>query len=284
MGLIIISFIAFVSLGLPDGLLGVAWPGIRDYFDLPVDALGIILICGTGGYMLSSFLSGVLMRRLGIGRLLSLSCAATAGSLFVFASTSNWWIFVMFAALSGLGAGHPFVLLANKDLYEKSGIDWWTNWFMQFPELFEFFPAWFIVSIALTLLEVVLYMRSRQDTEEPAFVSPAESLILTEEQTALNSAPVKSRIVMIESIQQYKTIYRLTPEGISEEIARKTFEELTVDAGNTLLLVHKSFMVAPDLIERIQRDGRDYSLVLKHIKKPIPISRNKLEDVRALLL
>jgi DNA-binding LytR/AlgR family response regulator len=89
---------------------------------------------------------------------------------------------------------------------------------------------------------------------------------------------------MIESIQQYKTIYRITPDGISEEIARKTFEELTVDAGNTLLLVHKSFMVAPDLIERIQRDGRDYSLVLKHIKKPIPISRNKLEDVRALLL
>jgi hypothetical protein len=169
-------------------------------------------------------------------------------------------------------------------MYEKSGIDWWKNWFIQFPELFEFFPAWFIVSIALTLLEVVLYMRSRQDTEEPAFVSPAESLILTEEQTALNSAPVKSRIVMIESIQQYKTIYRLTPEGISEEIVRKSFEELSEYTENTLLLVHKSFMVAPDLIERIQRDGRDYSLVLKHIKKPIPISRNKLEDVRALLL
>ena len=105
MGLIIISFIAFISLGLPDGLLGVAWPGIRDYFDLPVDALGIILIFGTSGYMLSSFLSGVLMRRLGIGRLLSLSCAATASSLFVYASTSNWWIFVMFTVISGLGAG-----------------------------------------------------------------------------------------------------------------------------------------------------------------------------------
>ena len=105
MGLIIISFIAFISLGLPDGLLGVAWPGIRDYFNLPVDALGIILIFGTSGYMLSSFLSGVLMRRLGIGKLLSLSCAATAGSLFVYASTSNWWIFVMFAVISGLGAG-----------------------------------------------------------------------------------------------------------------------------------------------------------------------------------
>jgi len=105
MGLIIISFVAFISLGLPDGLLGVAWPGIREYHDLTVDALGIILIFGTGGYMLSSFLSGMLMRRLGIGKLLSLSCAATASSLFVYASTSDWWIFVMFATISGLGAG-----------------------------------------------------------------------------------------------------------------------------------------------------------------------------------
>ncbi len=105
MGLIIISFIAFVSLGLPDGLLGVAWPGIRDYFDLPVDALGIILICGTGGYMLSSFLSGMLMRHLGIGKLLSLSCAATASTLFVYAITQHWWIFVMFTVIGGLGAG-----------------------------------------------------------------------------------------------------------------------------------------------------------------------------------
>jgi len=85
MGLIIISFLAFVSLGLPDGLMGVAWPGIRQYFGLPVDAIGIILVCGTGGYMLSSFLSGVLMRRLGIGKLLSLSCTATASTLFVYA-------------------------------------------------------------------------------------------------------------------------------------------------------------------------------------------------------
>ena len=64
MGLIIISFFAFVSLGLPDGLMGVAWPGIRHQFQLPVDALGIILVCGTAGYMLSSFLSGLLIRHL----------------------------------------------------------------------------------------------------------------------------------------------------------------------------------------------------------------------------
>ena len=105
MGLIIISFIAFISLGLPDGLLGVAWPGIREYFDLPVNALGIIIFCGTGGYMLSSFLNGILIRSLGIGKLLSLSCAATACSLFVYAQTNNWLVFVTFAVINGMGAG-----------------------------------------------------------------------------------------------------------------------------------------------------------------------------------
>jgi len=105
MGLIIISFFAFVSLGLPDGLMGVAWPGIRHQFQLPVDALGIILVCGTAGYMLSSFLSGLLIRHLGIGELLSLSCAAMAGTLLVYAVTPLWWVFVIFSAVGGLGAG-----------------------------------------------------------------------------------------------------------------------------------------------------------------------------------
>ena len=105
LGLIGISFVAFISLGLPDGLLGVAWPGIRHHFNLPVDALGIALVFGTGGYMLSSFLSGMLIRSLGIGGLLSLSCAATAGALFVYATSPAWWLFVMFAAVGGLGAG-----------------------------------------------------------------------------------------------------------------------------------------------------------------------------------
>ena len=105
MGLLVISFFAFVSLGLPDGVLGVAWPGIRHDFGLPVDALGIILVCGTGGYMLSSFLSGMLMRHLGIGKLLSLSCAATASTSFVYAITQHWWIFVMFTVIGGLGTG-----------------------------------------------------------------------------------------------------------------------------------------------------------------------------------
>ena len=59
-GLVVLSFLAFISLGLPDGLNGVAWPGIRNQFNLPIDAVGLLLIFGTGGYTLSSFSAGYL--------------------------------------------------------------------------------------------------------------------------------------------------------------------------------------------------------------------------------
>lgn len=102
---IIIAYIAFISLGMPDGLHGVAWPGIRSTFNLPIDAISLLLLFGTAGYMLSSFFSGSLVRKLGVGGLLGLSCAATGSTLLVYAVTPLWWLFAAFAILGGLGAG-----------------------------------------------------------------------------------------------------------------------------------------------------------------------------------
>ncbi|MCP4790567.1 MAG: MFS transporter [Gammaproteobacteria bacterium] len=103
--LIALSFVAFISLGLPDGLLGVAWPGIRNTFALPLDALGLLVIFFTSGYMLASFFSGALIRHLGIGGLLSASCATTAAALLIYAITPVWWLFVLASTIGGLGAG-----------------------------------------------------------------------------------------------------------------------------------------------------------------------------------
>jgi len=100
-----LAFIAFVSLGLPDGLLGVAWPGIRRDFGLPLDALGVFLVASTTGYMLSSFLSGALIRTMGVGGLLAASCAATGTALAMFTFAPVWPVFVAFGSLAGLGAG-----------------------------------------------------------------------------------------------------------------------------------------------------------------------------------
>ena len=103
--LIVLIYIAFISLGLPDGLLGVAWPEMRESFSLPLDALGIILIGSTSGYLLSSFFNGIFMRKLGVAVLLALSCLATALALIGYTLAPVWWLLPLLAVLAGLGAG-----------------------------------------------------------------------------------------------------------------------------------------------------------------------------------
>ncbi len=104
-GLIILIYIAFISLGLPDGLLGVAWPSIRADFSQPLDALGMMFILGTSGYFLSSALSGRILSRLGVGKLLAASCALTSSALIGYTLVPNWWTMVALGFFSGLGAG-----------------------------------------------------------------------------------------------------------------------------------------------------------------------------------
>jgi fucose permease len=103
--LIALAYLSFVSLGLPDGLNGVAWPSIRGYFDLPLDALGSLLVMFTAGYLVSSFSSGRLLALMSLGSMLALSCLATAVSLIGYALAPAWWVMVALGALAGLGAG-----------------------------------------------------------------------------------------------------------------------------------------------------------------------------------
>ena len=106
-GLVMIGlvYLAFVSLGLPDGLIGVAWPSIRAYFHLPLDALGSLLVMFTAGYLASSFISGRLLSMMSVGTLLALSCLATAVSLIGYAIAPVWLMIVTLAIVGGLGAG-----------------------------------------------------------------------------------------------------------------------------------------------------------------------------------
>lgn len=105
LGLIVLAYVAFISLGLPDGLLGVAWPSIRQTFNRPLDSLGIMLVAATAGYLTSSFSSGRLIRGLGVGRVLALSCALTGLGLIGYAVAPAWWLMVGLAVVAGLGAG-----------------------------------------------------------------------------------------------------------------------------------------------------------------------------------
>ncbi len=105
MALAVLASIAFVALGLPDGLLGVAWPSIRHTFALSLDDIGPLLAAFATGYVVSSFLGGRAMSALGLGWLLVLSCLATGIALFGYAASAQWWPIVGLAAIGGMGAG-----------------------------------------------------------------------------------------------------------------------------------------------------------------------------------
>jgi len=105
LGLILLAFVAFIALGMPDGLLGVAWPSIRRDFGIPLDSLGWLLAMATTGYIISSFSSGRMIGRMGVGRVLTLSCFLTGTALIGYTLVPQWWMMVLLGVTAGLGAG-----------------------------------------------------------------------------------------------------------------------------------------------------------------------------------
>jgi fucose permease len=103
--LLLLAYVAFASLGLPDGMLGVAWPSIRAGFALPLDALGYLLVATTVGYLVSSFFIGRLIKHFGIGALMVFSCLASAAALFGYTVAPAWAILVALGVLAGFGGG-----------------------------------------------------------------------------------------------------------------------------------------------------------------------------------
>lgn len=105
LGPILLAYAAFIALGMPDGLLGIAWPSMRASFSVPLDALGMLLIGSVSGYMISSFMSGALVARFGVGKLLAVSCFLTGAALFGYTIVPMWWMMVLLGVMAGLGAG-----------------------------------------------------------------------------------------------------------------------------------------------------------------------------------
>ncbi|SDZ33883.1 Fucose permease [Micromonospora pattaloongensis] len=103
--LLALAYLAFVSLGLPDGLLGVGWPSIRAELTVPTAAVGLLLTAGTAGYLTSSVAAGFMLTRLGVGGLLAASTALAASALTGYAISPTLALMVCCALLLGLGSG-----------------------------------------------------------------------------------------------------------------------------------------------------------------------------------
>ncbi len=103
--LLVITYLGFISLGLPDSILGVVWPSVYPHFGLTADHLGVVLAATVSGYLVSSILAGRALQLLGVGGLLAASCAVVSASLAGFALAPVWPIFVGSAVFAGLGGG-----------------------------------------------------------------------------------------------------------------------------------------------------------------------------------
>jgi len=103
--LLAIAFASYILLGMPNGLLGVAWPSMRQSFGLPLDALGTLLTTVTIGYILSSFNSGRLIARFGVGPLLTISSVLIGAGALGYVVAPIWWVLVASGLLLGLGNG-----------------------------------------------------------------------------------------------------------------------------------------------------------------------------------
>ena len=111
--LLTIIYLSFISLGLPDGLLGAAWPTVYPELSVPVSYAGILFAIISGGTVVSSLLSDRLTFRLGTGRVTVLSVCMTAVALFGFASSDSYWMLCLWAIPYGLGAGSVDASLNN---------------------------------------------------------------------------------------------------------------------------------------------------------------------------
>lgn len=111
--LLAVIYLAFIGLGLPDSLLGAAWPMIYPQFEVPVSSMGLISMIISAGTILSSLNSSRLTRALGAGKVTLLSTVLTAIALLGFGMSRSLWQLCFWAVPYGLGAGSVDAALNN---------------------------------------------------------------------------------------------------------------------------------------------------------------------------
>lgn len=111
--LLAVIYLSFISLGLPDSLLGSVWPTIYQEFNVPVSYAGAIFMIISAGTIFSSLQSDRLTKLLGTSKVTAFSVLMTAVALFGFSISYSYWMLVLWAIPYGLGAGSVDASLNN---------------------------------------------------------------------------------------------------------------------------------------------------------------------------
>ena len=111
--LLIIIYLSFISLGLPDSLLGSAWPSMYRLLNVPVHYAGYVFMIAAGGTVISSVFSAKIIRRFGTGIVTAVSVLMTAAALIGFSVSNSFFLLCLYAVPLGLGAGSVDAALNN---------------------------------------------------------------------------------------------------------------------------------------------------------------------------
>ena len=111
--LLAVIYLSFISLGLPDSLLGSAWPVMHTELNAPMSWAGAISLIVSAGTVVSSLQSDRLTKKLGTGKVTAISVGMTAAALFGFSVSGSFWMLCLWAVPYGLGAGSVDAALNN---------------------------------------------------------------------------------------------------------------------------------------------------------------------------
>ena len=198
--LLALIYICFISLGLPDSLLGSAWPVLHQDINVPMSYAGVISIVIFIGTILSSLLSDVMSKKLGSGLLTAISVTMTAVGLFGFSISSSFWMLIAWSIPYGLGAGGVDAVLNNYVAlhYKAQHMSWlhcfWgvgasiSPYIMSFSlvKLDSWSKGYLIVSVIQIVLSVFIFMslplwkQNETMSEADAEATPVEALKLKE--------------------------------------------------------------------------------------------------------
>jgi len=194
--LLVIIYISFISLGLPDAMLGSAWPSMYGDLQVPMSFAGILSMIIAGGTIISSLFSDKLIRKLGTGKVTAFSVCMTAMALFGFSISNYFIVLCLWAIPYGLGAGSVDAALNNfVALHYKAKHMSWLHCFWGIgatlgPYIMGFclmggmrwnagYRSIFIIQMCLTIIlifSIPLWKKSNVETDEKQETSKNLSL------------------------------------------------------------------------------------------------------------
>lgn len=241
--LIAVIYLSFISLGLPDALLGAAWPTMYLEFQVPVSYAGGISMTIAAGTIVSSLLSDRITRKLGAGKVTALSVGMTALALFGFSVSHSYWSLILWAIPYGLGAGSVDAALNNYVAlhYSSRHMSWlhcmWGIGAAAGPYFMEYALAgghgWTMGYRYITILQIVLtaiillslpLWKTRSSDTNAASDSGSDHALSLREITAIPGAKeILVAFFCYCAIEQtaglWSSSYLVLFHGLSEEIA-----------------------------------------------------------------